>query len=245
MSRFSMQFVTNDSSVSHRTEGRNMTRNITRNYFNKEMNYYICSYGGSGSTVLFNYLSNFGNVYHIHDRQPPSKLTHVGRNNTQEEIYNEWFNNVEIPPDKLKNYKVIFIYRSPIPVIFTRFAQRHGPNVPHLQHIKCQNNGNINLFDVIRTKRDLYGLEEFFDNYTVAKDRNYDIYSVKYELFWNNISLFNRAIGIPDVKELYPIKQERPRTFSFVKELNFIYNSLTNKMNHMKFIEIVRPLETE
>jgi len=207
------------------------------------MNYYICSSGGCGSTIIFNYLSNFGNVYHIHDRYPPKKLQYIGKENTQKDVYNEWFNGVEIPEDKLKNYKIIFIYRHPIQVIFSRFAQTKGPNIPHLQHIKCLNNGNINIFDVIRLKKDLYGIEQFFDNYTIPTDRNYEIYSLKYELFWNNISAFNQIIGIPDIKELYPVKQERPKTFSFVKELSFIYNSLINKMNEMRFIEIIKPIE--
>ena len=230
-----MQFVNNISQP--------IKQIYTNNYFNKEMNYYICSSGGSGSTILFNYLSNFGNVYHIHDRYPPKILTYIGKENSNENIYSEWFNGIEIPEDKLKNYKVIFIYRHPIQVIFSRFSQPKGPNINHLQHIKCDNNGDINLFDVIKTGTDLYGLEKFFDNYTISANKNYYIYSIKYELFFQNISLFNNIIGIPDIKELYPIKKERSKTFNFVKELNFIYNSLIHKMNGMKFIEIIKPIE--
>ena len=235
MNRLSMQFVSNKIT--------SVKKHNINNFYNKDMNYYICSSGGCGSTIIFNYLSNFGNVYHIHDRYPPKKLQYIGKENTQKDVYNEWFNGVEIPEDKLKNYKIIFIYRHPIQVIFSRFAQTKGPNIPHLQHIKCLNNGNINIFDVIRLKKDLYGIEQFFDNYTIPTDRNYEIYSLKYELFWNNISAFNQIIGIPDIKELYPVKQERPKTFSFVKELSFIYNSLINKMNEMRFIEIIKPIE--
>ncbi len=214
-------------------------------YFNKDMTYYICSSGGAGSTIIFNYLSMFGNVFHIHDRYPPNSLQYVGKENTAEDIYSEWFNNVDIPQDKVQNFKVIFIYRHPIQVIFSRCAQKNGPNIPHLQHIKCANNGNIHLFDLIKTRKDLYGLEEFFDNYTIPKKRNYDIYCVKYELFWNNIGYFNQVLDIPDVKELYPVKFERPKRFSYVNELNFIYNSLIRKMNKMRFIEIIKPAEPE
>ena len=235
MSRFSMQFVSNKITP--------VKKYNINNFYNKEMNYYICSSGGCGSTIMFKYLANFGNVYHIHDRYPPKKLQYIGKENTQEDVYNEWFNGVEIPEDKLKNYKIIFMYRHPIQVIFSRFAQTKGPNIAHLQHIKCANNGNINIFDVIRLKKDLYGIEEFFDNYTIPTDRNYEIYSLKYELFWNNISTFNKILGIPDIKDLYPVKQERPKTFSFVKELSFIYNSLINKMNGMNFVEIIKPIE--
>jgi len=126
MRRFTLQFNT-DKPIQN--------NNNHNNYFNKDMNYYICSYGGSGSTVLSNYLSNFGNVYHIHDRYPPKKLTYIGQKNTTKDIYNEWFNDVEIPKEELKNYKIIFIYKHPIPVIFSRFAQAKGPNIPHLRNI--------------------------------------------------------------------------------------------------------------
>ena len=169
MSRFSMQFVSNKITP--------VKKYNINNFYNKEMNYYICSSGGCGSTIMFKYLANFGNVYHIHDRYPPKKLQYIGKENTQEDVYNEWFNGVEIPEDKLKNYKIIFMYRHPIQVIFSRFAQTKGPNIAHLQHIKCANNGNINIFDIIRLKKDLYGIEEFFDNYTIPTDRNYEIYS--------------------------------------------------------------------
>ena len=79
----------------------------------------------------------------------------------------------------------------------------------------------------------------------MPNNRNYDIYGVKYESFWNNISLFNNVMGIPDIKELYPIRQEHKKKFSFVNELNFIYNSLINKMNRTKFIELVKPIKIE
>lgn len=207
--------------------------------YDKKMNYYICSYGGCGSTILSNYLRNYGNVYHIHDRYPPKKLSYIGKENTDENIYNEWFNKEEINENDLCNYKVIFIYRNPIDVIFSRFIQSTGPNIPHLQHIKCINNGNIGLGDIINFKKDLYGLEDFFDNYTIPKDRNYKIYCIKYEDFFTNISLINKILEIPDIPNLYPIKQERRKKYTFVKELIVIYSSLINKMNKMRLIEII------
>lgn len=228
--------------LSNQTAGKNVNGFIKNSYFDKDMNYYICSYGGSGSTILFNYLANFGNVYHIHDRYPPKKLQYVGKENTNEDVYSEWFNGVEIPEENLKNYKIIFIYRHPIPVIYSRFAQYKGPNIPHLKNIKCINNGNIYIYDVIKFKKDFYGIENFFDSYMIPDDRNYDIYGVKYELFWNNISEFNNFMGIPDIKELYPIRKEHKKKFSFVNELNFIYKSLINKMNRARFIEIIKPI---
>jgi len=213
-------------------------------YFNKNMNYYICSSGGCGSTILSKYLSNFGNVYHIHDRYPPDKLCYVGKENTNDDVYSEWFNTTEIKEDKLSKYKVIFIYRNPIDVIFSRFVQPSGPNTTHLQHIKCKFNGLIGLGDIIQTGLDLYGLQEFYDNYTIGKKRNYPIYCIKYENLFNNMSYFNNIMEIPDIKLLYPVKQERIKRYSYLKELNIIYNELINKMRNMPFIKIVNPIES-
>jgi hypothetical protein len=214
-------------------------------HFDKNINYYICSSGGCGSTILSQYLSNFGNVYHIHDRYPPDKLCYVGRENTNEEVYSEWFNNVEIPEDKLHLYKVIFIYRNPIDVIFSRFIQPQSPNIPHLQNIKCINNGLIGLGDLLNTGRDLYGLEEFYDNYTIPKKRNYQIYCIKYEYFFYNIELLNKILGIPDIKSLYPIKRERTKTYTYLRELSLIYQNLIIKMKKMPFIKIISPIKEE
>lgn len=238
MSRFSLNFTTNKQNIL-------TTKISTPNTFDKNKNFYICSSGGCGSTVIFNYLSQFGNAHHIHDRFPPNKLTYIGKQNTDEDVYNEWFNSIEIPEDKLQNYKVIFIYRHPIPVIFSRYTQKYGPNITHLHHIKCDNNGNINIYDVLNSGRDLYKMEEFFDNYTSKKERNYDIYCIKYELFWNNISLFNKIMEIQDIKELYPIKQENPKKLQFIQKLNIIYYSLIRKMNKMGFIEFNKKLDVK
>ena len=213
--------------------------------FDKNKIFYVCSSGGCGSTILFNYLKNFGTVYHIHDRYPPNKLEYIGKENTDKAVYSEWINGIQIPEENLKNYKVIFIYRHPIQVIYSRFSHRNGPNLAHLQHIKCDNSGNINIFDVLNSGKDLYKIEEFFDSYTIPTERNYNIYCVKYELFWDNISLFNQVMKIPDIKGLYPIKHERPKQLQFLVELTAIYNSLINKMKSMRFIEIVQPIKKE
>lgn len=207
--------------------------------FKKDLHFYVCSSGGCGSTIIYNYLSNFGNVYHIHDRYPPSKLCYTGSINTMEPVYNEWFNNTEIPDEKLVNYRVIFIYRNPIDVIFSRFALPKGPNIPHMKNIKCNNNGEIYFGDVLKLGKDLYKLEEFFDNYTLPKNRNYPIYCFKYEYFFNNIQIFNKILDIPDIKSLYPVKNERKKTYTYVKELLSIYYSLIHKMKGMRFIEII------
>lgn len=219
-------------------------QNIKSSYFNPNMNYYICSYGGSGSTVLYEYLKNFGNAYHIHDRYPPNELTYIGSENTTNPVYREWFNTTQIPEDKLDNYKVIFIYRNPIRAIYSRFIQKniYTPYIKHLQHIKCKNNGNIPLRDVLHYKNDLYGITEFYDNYTIPQKRNYTIYCVRYEDMFENMHILNETLGIPTIPTLIPKKRERNQLFPYVLQLTNIYNSLLNRMKEMPFIKKNEPL---
>lgn len=201
--------------------------------------YYVCSFGGCGSTLLCEYLSKFGKVKHIHSRLPPDKLMYVGNENAINKTYNEWFNDVLIPENNVQNYKVIYIYKNPIKAIYSRFVLKKIPHIQHLRHIQCDNNGFIRLMDVIDTKKDLYKIEEFFDNYTRPKERNYKIYCVKYEDFWDNIEVFNQIVGIPSMPDLYPKKKETIRNGVYDAVLQEIYQNLINKMNNKSFIEII------
>jgi hypothetical protein len=104
---------------------------------------------------------------------------------------------------KVKDY----IYKNPINAIYSRFE------IPaHLEHIQCDKNIKIN--DVLNTKLDLYGIEEFFDNYTKKNNRNYKIYCIKYEEIWNNMKILNKTLNIPDNVNLYPKKIETNRKYN-------------------------------
>ena len=118
--------------------------------------FYVCSYGGCGSKMLCKYLSNFGEVKHIHSRNPPNKLEYIYDNkykltefnyrnlicdnNYNDYKYNEWFNNIEIPKNELNNYYVIYIYKNPVKSIYSRFK-----NIKHLTHIQVNNKINKNI----------------------------------------------------------------------------------------------------
>lgn len=235
MNRFSLKYLSQAINV-----GNNNNNTNNNPIFDKNRTFYICSFGGCGSTILHSYLSNFGTVEHIHDRFPPQKLCYTGNKYSKDNTYSEWFNTTEVPEKELQNVTVIYIYRNPLDVIYSRFVLPNGqPYTRHLQHIMCKNNGEISLQNILSSKQDLYGMEEFFDNYTTSKERNYNIFCVKYELFWNNISCFNKTIGIPDIKGLYPVKKERRKNIHFKKELTRIYSSLIQKMKSKQFIEVV------
>ena len=190
--------------------------------------FYVCSYGGCGSTMLCKYLNNYGKSFHVHDRYPPDKLSQLGLL-----CYHEWFNGVEIPNHELNQYYVIFIYREPIHCIYSRF---HIPE--HLYHIKC--NTTIKLHDVITEKKDLYGINFFFNKYTTPNPkRNYKIHCIKYEELFENMSTFNKYFDLRDDNILYPVESVSNYVYKEKDILTKIYTPLINKMNKMNFIECV------
>ncbi len=197
---------------------------------NKEKVFYVCSYGGCGSKMLCEYLARFGTVKHVHSRNPPDKLSQIGLYSHTD----EWFNSVQIPDKDLPNYYVIYIYRDPIKAIQSRF------NMPqHLLHI--QSNPSITLDQVIDSKKDLYGIEQFFDNYTTPNvKRNYKIYCIKYENLFANLEELNRVFNIRSNKSIYPIEVVRDKPELKDKDtLEKIYSNLKRKMERMSFIMIV------
>ena len=188
--------------------------------------FYVCSYGGSGSYMLCNALKKYGDVKHIHSRNPPNNLQYIG-NDKGGKTYCEWFNGILIPREELKNYYVIYIYRNPSFAIPSRFQKPQ-----HLQHI--QTDKSVKLNDVLNTKKDLYKIREFYDNYTKPNEkRNYKIYCVKYEDIFDKQDELSKLLGIGKLN----IVNKSSRKNSH-KELDNIYSDLIAEMNKNEFIII-------
>jgi len=193
--------------------------------------FFVCSYGGCGSTMLCSALSVYGKVQHIHSRTPPEKLEYVGQTRGGN-CYKEWFNGIKIPEEKIGNYYVIYIYKNPVDAILSRFTiTEHLKNI----QIDC----NIKLDDVINHSTDLYKIKEFYDNYTQYNEkRNYNIYCVRYEDIFEKQNKLSQLLGIGS---LNLIKKETDRTNiknKYFDELNKIYKDLIDTMNNNKFLFI-------
>jgi len=191
--------------------------------------FYVCSYGGSGSTMLCNALLPYGKVFHIHSRNPPEKLEYVG-NDAGGNTSDLWFNGKQIPEDQLHKYHVIFIYKNPIHCIYSRFL-----NAWHLKHIQSP---NCSLQEVLQQNKDLYGIEEFYNNYTTFNNkRNYKIYSIKYEDIFEKQTALSRLFNIGP---LNLVKMESNRTYNTeeVNQLKLIYKNLLETQNNNSFIMV-------
>jgi hypothetical protein len=207
-----------------------------RKYYDANKKFYVCSAGGSGSQMLCQYLGNFGDVYHLHSRNPPVKLTNTGYDDHY--TYAEWFGTTEIPESELYKYKIIFLYRDPVDVIYSRYIDCPAM----LKNVQCKDI-NVTVKDCIRENKDLFGLEEFFNNYvTPTLSKNYPIYCVKFEDFWQNIAFFNQTFSLPNILELHPVKEEKEtppiRNKEEEEKLRGIYQPLNDKMKKMRFIEM-------
>ncbi len=193
----------------------------------KQKIFYVCSYGGSGSKMLCSELNKYGKTKHIHSRNPPNKLQYIG-NEKGGKAYSEWFNGIVIPEEELENYYVIYIYRNPSFSIPSRFE-----NPIHLQHI--QTDSSIKLDDILTTKKDLYKITEFYNNYTKPnKERNYKIYCIKYEEIFNKQHILSNLFGIGKLNMINKSSRKNSN-----KELDIIYHDLIQEMNENKFIMIV------
>ena len=194
--------------------------------------FYVCSYGGSGSTMLCRALQKYGKTKHVHSRTPPDKLEYVGIGKKGENN-SEWFNGIEIPESELENYHVIYIYRNPSFAIPSRFR------IPlHLKNIQVDD--SIKIHDILSSGKDLYNIREFYDNYTKPNNsRNYRIHCIKYEDIFDKQDEISELFGIGKLNMSY----ERTRKGSgkkldknSAKKLNDIYADLIDEMNTNDFI---------
>ena len=213
----------------------NINEYYNNNYYNMGKVVYVCSYGGCGSTMLYSALQKIKEITqasHVHSRTPPDNLEYIGhRNGHGKYCYREWFNGVKIPEDEIKDYYVLYIYRNPVKCIVSRFQ------IPeHLQHIQVDK--NIKLDDVLNKSEDLYGIHEFYNNYTQPNEkRNYKIISVKYEEIFDKQDELSEMLGIGPLnlvkKESNPVVYDEQ-----TQTLNKIYKDLTNAMDKNDFIMI-------
>lgn len=212
--------------------------------------FYVCSWGGCGSKLLCRYLNQFGKAIHIHDPNPPNILQYIGFKNgsfgwcpyslpdyeeKHKHIANrglEWFNG--IPIDNKDTYHVIFLYRNPTYCIKSRFW-----SPKHLENIKSPICRNIQY--ICDSKKDLYNLKTFYNNYMYNLTKEYPIYAIKYEELFEKIHDIDKLFGINEnrhhtLDEKVEKKQSNDLTG---KKLDDIYKELIHDMNQHDFITIV------
>jgi hypothetical protein len=201
----------------------------------KKTTFYVASYGGCGSKMLCTYLRKQGKTtLHIHSRNTSPLLR---KNGIIKEI--EWLTGEVLSKSEAEKCIVIYIYRCPIKAILSRHRDKTRHIIRRsLRNIQCEEEiCKMSYDDFLKSDKDLFGLEEFYDNYVNCKiNKNYDIYCIKYEDFFQNIEKFNETFGLKNTN--YPICIENPKSMSKYeeKQLEKIYYNLKQKMSKMPFI---------
>lgn len=197
--------------------------------------FYICSYTGCGTMLLKNAINKqHKHVRIVHDRNPPTELEFVGisgkkiiDNNTK--LLH--FNGIKIPEQYIDKFTVIYIYKNPINSIYSRlskdgFARYVAPQTEV-----------VSFDEVITQEKDLYGLEEFFNNYTRTDiNRNYKIICVNYDLLFEKQDELSELLGL---EPLNLIKKETEREQKNYDILFKIYQNLIDTIKNFPFIKIV------
>tara|TARA_Y100000389_G_scaffold203683_1_gene253011 strand:- start:3131 stop:3724 length:594 start_codon:yes stop_codon:yes gene_type:complete len=194
-------------------------------------NIYVVSSGGCGSWCLVRYLKAIGHkTFHIHNRIPPTKLKNPA---------NERFGDVELTEEELENSIVIFLFRVNIDnTIFSRFVERNWKQ--HLKHIQCPDK-NACLENLLETKKDVFGLEDFYENWTTQDTkRNYKIYAIKYETMFENIDIISDTIGIIKTRHSMSKRETpRPKFDIYRSQLREVYKDFIEKMDRQPPIQII------
>lgn len=184
--------------------------------------FYVCSYGGSGSTMLTRFLNQYGTAYHVHSFKPPTQLTYPINAK-----FIDNFSNVIVPENELSRCYVIYIYKNPTQSQISVYCDHHRV------HMEYEEPDNRELFPeelkyyALKGKNTLsYGTH--FKNYMSSNSkRNYQIIGVNYHKLWDPSVLkqFFKALNLPEKDIIkFPIKKEKTR----VTPLNII-----NKLNIM------------
>ena len=202
--------------------------------------FYVCSYGGCGSTMLTRFLGRYGKCFHIHSRTPPEYLTRI-RKTDHFPYAKEWFS--DDPVDDAGRYTVIYLYRHPT---FAQLAKTGAKgnqiyNPIHHRNIQVPNPvpANINEYAnaCLTAGEELLGYEEFFDNYVErARNTNYDIVCVDYARLWENLEEFFLTIRLgPSEIRNFPQKKRRtkPRNNQeLVSRLNDVNRQLITRIEN-------------
>lgn len=161
-------------------------KNITPNILdNVSKVFYICSYTGCGTMMLKNAIEKQGYYAKIiHDRNPPKELEFAGSDfgyETSNYIQRLKFNGIKVPEEYLHKFYVIYIYKNPINSIYSRLYLHSFSDIITNDTYYNPDESKSYLESVLNQEKDLYGLEDFFDNYTKKnQDRNYKIICVNY-----------------------------------------------------------------
>jgi len=188
--------------------------------------FYISSYGGSGSWLLFNFLKNFGDCYHLHTRNLPPKKTKVTKKPFPSDEY--FFEHGSPEPEC--DVFFIFIYSRPQYSIMS--SRSYSPQ--HFSNIECPS--SIDLIpqkreDYFDLKEDLVNYEQFWDNYVFHKS-SFPVLCMNFHYLWDNLGALCDFCEIDrlHIKD-FPKQRNPSHKNQLPQDKNGLFSSLNRKID--------------
>lgn len=207
--------------------------------------FYVCSYGGTGSKMLTNFLKHFGKVIHIHNRSPPNQLCYtkkVGGGYDGKFVRHRKILNKNLR----KQVTVIYLFRDPTEAQISRWGLNHWRNIG-IPLTSRNERALSHPQRYIENNKNILKYEEFHDNYMTSTPTDYTIYAINYhkifqqgnkETLCQQLRLPQGAINMfPPKKETSGDKWNEYR--SELDKLNECENQ-TEKFRDAPFLQIIK-----
>eukprot|EP00613_Pedinella_sp_CCMP2098_P066974 CAMPEP_0171986304 /NCGR_PEP_ID=MMETSP0993-20121228/274804_1 /TAXON_ID=483369 /ORGANISM="non described non described, Strain CCMP2098" /LENGTH=580 /DNA_ID=CAMNT_0012639209 /DNA_START=8 /DNA_END=1750 /DNA_ORIENTATION=+ len=201
--------------------------------------YIVASYGGCGSKMMAGWLSQLAPqhktyVFHLHDRTPPQQLHTMakppspvikgGGRGEKSDYRSGRFPGASVfkedtglvPPNKLDDYRVVFLYKDPVESLVSRYGFGH---CLHIQGDCGEAQGMTEktwpkLDAYAKAQKDDMRLSEHFNNYMQGggEKRSYPIVALNYHKLWDNLPAMMAALGLPpELEKSFPKRTETVR----------------------------------
>jgi len=209
---------------------------------NPKPTFCICSFGGSGSTMLTRFLMQYGKVVHIHDRKPPEFLTIT----KQIGDYDGTFSTTRVKDADLHNVVVMYLFRDPTEAQISRWSLQHFqhiqvPDFDKYKHILSDPQTYIN------NNQNLLQYNQFHQNYIEAKPKNYTIYAINYHKIFdpNNILLLCETLKLPSTAHTNFPTQKETSTQKWMQYRAGLYRLNTPEMFGLREAPFLRKITHE
>lgn len=180
-------------------------------YIDKDIDILVCSYGGVGTTMLINFLSQYKKCNDCWDRDRLKHTDHpsVSRN---------------------KNLRVIYVVGSPLDTVvsvFRRGIQENHSRKLLINHKDIRPLGpNMTLSEYAIQGTDRFRFEDHFNNWR-HKYYQHTVMFVKYEKLWDNLPTIFTFLGVQK-EEVARFPAKRKKVFLLSRFTRY-HNRWSNK----------------
>ena len=163
-------------------------------YVEKSIELLVCSYGGTGTTMLIRFLSDYFRCNSVDD---DDRLKHTDK----------------IPVSQNKDLKLIYVYGDPIDAVCSLFRRKffnlHSRKLLRSYPKMAPIAAGTTLTSYAEEGVDRLKFQQHFDNW-YKRDQFYPVLFIKYERLWENLPVLFEYLGIPaDQIDRFPKKRAR------------------------------------